>query len=84
MSDYKPAGWIGEIPGLTGQWRRMPDEMRYRYGAGENTTCPLCLREAAGVPWGGWFTCDYKGCCVALVDTGEVFIRLRSSLAPVR
>ena len=72
--DYKVAGWIGEILGMLGKWRRMLDEIRYQYGIGKNTRCPVCLERAAGVSWAGWFACDRKGCCVALVDTGEVFL----------
>ncbi len=73
ISDYRKAGWIGEIPGLSGRWRRMPDEIRYRYGGNSSCTCPICLDDAAGNSWNGWFSCDIMGCCVALVDTGEVF-----------
>lgn len=78
MSDYCKAGEITEIPKLDGKWQRMPDDVRYRYDIAR-TQCPLCLEPAAGTPWGGWFSCDFKGCCVALVDTGEVFVRVRSA-----
>lgn len=74
--DRRASGWIGEIPGLSGQWRRMPSEIRYRYGGGTSCQCPICLDDAAGNPWAGWFLCDINGCCVALVDTGEVFVRV--------
>ncbi len=75
--DYRSAGDIIEIPELAGKWKRMPDDVRYIYAPGSRTRCPVCLEDAAGNPWGGWFVCDYRGCCVALVDTGEVFVRVK-------
>ena len=74
MSDRTKLGEILEIQGLSGKWRRMPDKIRYSY-AEAKTRCPVCRDEAGGVPWAGWFSCDSRGCCVALVDTGEVFVR---------
>src|SRR5437879_237500 len=56
--DYRAQGWIGEIPGLSGSWRRMPDEIRYRYGGETSCQCPICLCDAAGNAWNGWFSCD--------------------------
>jgi len=76
LADYRQSGDIIEIPKLSGKWRRMPDEIRYDY-KGASTKCPVCLEPAAGNAWAGWFSCDYKGCCVALVDTGEVFMPVR-------
>lgn len=32
-----------------------------------------CRGTKVEATWGGWFTCDSRGCCVALVSTGEVF-----------
>jgi len=74
--DYRADGEIVEISGLSGEWKRMPDDIRYVYAAGSMTCCPICQEAAAGVPWGGCFICDKRGCCVALVDTGEVFVPL--------
>ena len=79
--DYRSAGWIGEITGRLGQWRRMPDEIRYRYGEGTMCRCPMCFDDAAGTPWQGWFWCELKDCCIALVDTGEVFVRVSENAA---
>ena len=77
MNDYRAAGDIIEIPGLAGKWRRMPDNVRYVYAPGSMNRCPVCHDSAAGVPWGRWFVCDYRQCCcVALVNTGEVFMPL--------
>ena len=73
--DYRKAGDIVNIPKLVGKWRRMPDDVRYVYAPGTRTRCPVCKEAAAGVPWRGWFVCDNRvNCCVALVDTGEVFV----------
>jgi hypothetical protein len=80
--DRRKSGWIGEIPGRTGQWLRMPNEIRYRYGGAASCQCPICLDDAAGNAWGGWFSCDIKGCCIALVDTGEVFVRVNQPPTP--
>lgn len=74
-ADYCRADDIISIGNLDGLWRRLPDHVRYEYVAGKRTTCPVCKDDAAGIPWGGWFSCDFKGCCVALVNTGEVFVR---------
>jgi hypothetical protein len=75
VTDYRTAGEIVEIPKLAGRWRRMPDDVRYVYAPGSMTYCPVCHEQAAGVPWAGWFVCDYRQkCCIALVNTGEVFV----------
>ena len=79
--DYRNPGDIVEIPKLGGQWQRMQDDIRYIYVPGTRTRCPICLDDAAGVPWSGWFTCDSRGCCVALVETGEVFVRVKATAA---
>lgn len=68
-TDFAKAGDIVDIPSL-GKRTRAPDNVRYRY-TDSATMCPIC--GDIGVPWGGWFTCDSRGCCVALVSTGEVF-----------
>lgn len=77
MNDYCTTGDIVEISKLDGKWKRQPDNIRYNY-ASAPTRCPLCLDDTAGVPWAGWFSCDSKGCCVALVETGEVFTPVTS------
>lgn len=72
--DYCRAGDVVDIPKLAGKWQRQPDSVRYAY-ATARTACPVCGEAAAGVPWHGWFVCDYRDrCCVALVGTGEVFL----------
>lgn len=77
MSDYRAAGDIVEIGKLPGKWRRMPDDIGYDY-KNARTKCPICLEPTAGTPWAGWFSCDHKGCCVALVNTGEVFVPVKA------
>lgn len=42
------------------------------------TRCPNCGRDAAGVPWRGWFACDFCD-CIALVETGESFVPLEAT-----
>ena len=52
----------------------MPDSIRYR--TEHATQCPMCLHDEAGIPWGEkWFLCDMGCYCVALVATGEVFVK---------
>ena len=67
--DYRKPGDIVMLEGAA--FKRMPNDIRYRYKVSK-ITCPLCT--GVGCPWGGWFTCDSCG-AVALVDTGETFIK---------
>ena len=64
-----------EIPGL-GVRVVAPGTLRYDYAAAPSR-CPAC--GGVGMPWGGWFSCDGdwdRHCgAVALVETGEVFLR---------
>lgn len=76
MTDYCKTGETVTIPKLPGNWMRLPDDIRYDY-KNKMCTCPVCKDDAAGVPWNGWFTCESHGCCVALVDTGEVFVSVK-------
>ena len=69
---YHHIGDVFEIKGLAGKWQRVPG--RYDYKAAP-TTCPVCKEVAAGVPWGGWFSCDNRCNVVCLLSTGEVYQR---------
>lgn len=40
----------------------------------QRTRCPVCGQ--SGLIWGGWFTCDSTGDHIALIETGEVFVRV--------
>ena len=64
------------INGLDGQYIPLSlDACRYEYGKGKNTECPNCGHRAGGVPWGGWFLCDAQCGALALIDTGQVFVK---------
>ena len=75
-TDYAKAGDVVDIPGL-GKRVRAPDNVRYDY-QNAATRCPICKRDGAGPPWAGWFACEWSDCCVALVNTGEVFVKEQS------
>lgn len=52
------------------------DPFRYKYDyPKDKCKCPVC--GGLGIPWGGWFSCE-RCSCVALVDTGQAFVRIAS------
>ena len=77
-ADYATAGSVVDIPGL-GRRVRAADDVRYDY-RNAKTRCPICQCDGAGMPWGGWFSCELSDCCDALVATGEVFVRDKASV----
>lgn len=64
---------IGQIVDIPGLGKRVRVEGYYDY-KNASTRCPNCKDDAAGVPWGGWFSCDYACSLVALIETGECFM----------
>lgn len=74
VADYCNAGDIVHLDTPIGnRFVRVADSIRYDYEKAA-TRCPVCKHMAGGMPWGGWFLCEYRACCVARVDTGEVFV----------
>lgn len=64
---------VGEIVDIPNLGKRVRIAAHYDYERARNR-CPICKDDAAGVPWCGWFSCDFNCPLVALVETGECFM----------